>query len=50
MKIINHYCEECDSEFTIKYDEEQCESDPLHCPFCSSYLFEIETKNDEDID
>jgi len=39
MTNINHTCENCDSKFTIKYDKEVCESDPIFCPFCAEMLF-----------
>jgi DNA-directed RNA polymerase subunit RPC12/RpoP len=40
MTSNQYVCEDCESEFIIKYDEEVCESDPLHCPFCSAYLLD----------
>jgi uncharacterized protein with PIN domain len=39
MKTLRHLCDECNSEFTLKYDEEIVESDPLHCPFCGTYIY-----------
>ena len=48
MTNIHYSCEECGSEFSIKYNEEVCESDPLHCPFCSAYILESEEYDDED--
>jgi len=48
MTTIHHSCEECGSEFTIKYNENECESDPLHCPFCSAYMLESKKYDDED--
>jgi DNA-directed RNA polymerase subunit RPC12/RpoP len=48
MATIHHTCDDCGSEFTIKYNEEVCETDPLHCPFCASYLLEAEEYDDED--
>jgi hypothetical protein len=38
MTRLNHECENCGSQFTIIYDEELCESDPISCPFCQEYL------------
>lgn len=38
MTKLNHECENCGSRFTITYDEEICESDPISCPFCQEYL------------
>ena len=48
MATIHHTCDDCNSEFTIKYNEEVCESDPLHCPFCSSYILEMDNCDDEE--
>ena len=48
MAVIHHTCEDCNSEFTIKYDPDICDSDPLHCPFCSAYILEPEEYDDED--
>ena len=48
MASLKHICEACSSEFTIKYDSEQCESDPIHCPFCGEYLLEAEDYGDDD--
>jgi DNA-directed RNA polymerase subunit RPC12/RpoP len=49
MATLNHVCEDCNSEFTIKYDEDICEDDPIYCPFCSSYiLLESDELQDDD--
>jgi ribosomal protein S27E len=49
MAILHHTCGECDSTFTVKYDEAQTESDPIHCPFCGEYLIETdEIQRDDD--
>jgi DNA-directed RNA polymerase subunit RPC12/RpoP len=52
MKSLNHFCEDCESEFTIRYDEIKTEDDPRYCPFCSSYILdsEYEDNDDEDYD
>jgi hypothetical protein len=47
------YSCECGSKYTIQYDKEVCETDPLYCPFCGEYtideLGEIKnTFNEED--
>lgn len=39
MTKITHECENCGSKFSITYDEDECESDPISCPFCQEYLF-----------
>lgn len=48
MMTVNHSCDECGSEFTIKYDQELCEDDPQYCPFCGEMLIEFESVDDED--
>jgi DNA-directed RNA polymerase subunit RPC12/RpoP len=48
MTNLKHTCDNCDSEFTIKYDEENTETDPIHCPFCGEYLIEVEDFDNED--
>ena len=35
MPTLVHTCDECDSEFQLKYDIDKCDSDPTYCPFCS---------------
>jgi DNA-directed RNA polymerase subunit RPC12/RpoP len=48
MSSLHHICDNCGSEFTIKYDEEKTETDPIHCPFCGEYLIEAEGFEEED--
>ena len=48
MKTLKHNCETCDSSFTIGYDEEICETNPLHCPFCGEYILDTEEYDDEE--
>jgi hypothetical protein len=48
MATLHHVCGNCDSEFTIKYDVEKCEDDPHVCPFCSEYILENETEDEDD--
>jgi len=49
MVSLRHTCSECSSEFTIRYDDEQTESDPMHCPFCGAYILEdMDNIEDED--
>lgn len=42
MTKLQRTCDECDSKFTIQYDENLCEDDPTFCPFCASYLIDEE--------
>jgi DNA-directed RNA polymerase subunit RPC12/RpoP len=49
MTSLHHVCPECSSQFTIKYDDEQTESDPQNCPFCGAYILEdMDRFEDED--
>jgi DNA-directed RNA polymerase subunit RPC12/RpoP len=49
MTSLHHTCDNCDSEFTIKYNEESCDDDPIFCPFCSEYiLLEGDSSDAED--
>jgi DNA replicative helicase MCM subunit Mcm2 (Cdc46/Mcm family) len=47
MALLKHTCDNCDSVFTIKYDEENTESDPSFCPFCAEMIVDVD-KIDED--
>jgi DNA-directed RNA polymerase subunit RPC12/RpoP len=47
---LHHICSECDSEFVISYNEEMCEDDPIHCPFCGEYLVILGDEFTEDED
>ena len=40
MATLVHSCEDCNSSFTIKYDVNKCDDDPIYCPFCSAYILE----------
>jgi NAD-dependent SIR2 family protein deacetylase len=48
MPTLVHTCNECDSQFQLKYDIEKCESDPTYCPFCGEYILESDSIQDED--
>jgi hypothetical protein len=45
---VHQTCDNCESEFTIKYDRERCEDDPSYCPFCGEMLIEFDTVDDDD--
>lgn len=47
-KTLQHTCDNCDSQFIVKYDEEQTEDDPSFCPFCGEMLIDFETVEDDD--
>jgi hypothetical protein len=48
MMTLNHTCEECDSAFTVKYDDEICEDSPHFCPFCGEMIVETEDVREDD--
>jgi DNA replicative helicase MCM subunit Mcm2 (Cdc46/Mcm family) len=48
MQTIHHICDNCDSDFTVKYDEEYVEDSPQFCPFCGEFLIDFEKIEDED--
>jgi hypothetical protein len=48
MATLNHTCDQCDSQFTIRYDEEVCEDSPQYCPFCSEMIIEFEQVDDDE--
>lgn len=47
MNSLTHTCENCDSKFTIKYIEEETDSDPTFCPFCGEMMLDYDF-DDED--
>lgn len=48
MASLHHNCDACGSEFTIRYDENQCEDDPHFCPFCGEMLVDVEDVSDDE--
>jgi hypothetical protein len=48
MHKLKHSCENCDTEFTIEYDIDNSETDPLYCPFCSDYMLDTEDEIEEE--
>jgi hypothetical protein len=49
MASLHHICDECSSEFTLKYDEEQVEDSPHFCAFCGEMMVDFdENYEDED--
>lgn len=46
---LHHTCDECDSEFVVRFDRDTVEDDPQYCPFCGSYIvLDSEYYNPED--
>ena len=48
MANLHHVCDECGSEFTLKYDEEQTEDSPHFCAFCGEMMVDIEENYEDD--
>ena len=48
MPVLKHYCEECDSKFSIQYDDREVEDNPQYCCFCSAYIQVDELEQDDD--
>lgn len=48
MATLHHICDNCGSEFSIKYDEMQCEDDPHFCSFCGEFMVETDEFEDDD--
>lgn len=48
MPTLHHICGQCDSEFTIKYNEENTEDSPHFCPFCGEMLIDTEDCSEEE--
>lgn len=40
MVTVKFTCEDCETFFTLKYDENLAEGPPCLCPWCSSYISE----------
>ena len=44
---VKKYCSNCDNKYTIVYNEDDTDLQPLSCPFCS---YEVEEEIEEEID
>ena len=44
VKSIRLSCGNCKVTYTIKYDEEETDMNPMSCPFCS---YEIDEEEDD---
>lgn len=50
-KVINSICENCDSEFELKFNENLVkEHDNIVCPFCKEVIETIEEDVQEEFD
>ena len=48
MASLHHSCDNCGSEFTVKYNEEAVEDAPHYCPFCCEMIVDIDEFEDDD--
>lgn len=48
MSILKHICDNCDSDFSIHYDDLECEDSPHYCPFCGEYIIESDDLIDDE--
>jgi hypothetical protein len=48
MASLKHTCDNCESEFTIRYDEEQAADEPHYCPFCAEMIVDVDELNEDD--
>ena len=44
-KAVKH-CSNCTTKYTVEWNEEEQDLEPLTCPFCG---FEVETEEDSEI-
>lgn len=50
-KVINSICDNCDSEFELKFNENLVkEHDNITCPFCKEVIETIEEDVEEEFD
>lgn len=47
-KTLTIICENCDSEYTIKFVKTTVAGDPCHCAFCGEQIVEADEHEDED--
>lgn len=48
MAQIKINCDECDSDFYIVFDPEECIEEPAFCPFCAASIIECDYIDDEE--
>jgi len=45
MEKATKHCSNCTTKYTVEWNEEEQDLEPLTCPFCG---FEVETEEDSD--
>lgn len=48
MASVKHTCDNCDSKFTIKYDEEMVPDAPHFCPFCAEMIVDVDNLDEDE--
>ena len=48
MATLQHTCDNCESTFTIKYDDTQAADTPHYCPFCAEMIVDCDSFEEED--
>jgi len=46
--MLKHSCDNCDANYKIIYNEEDCEDTPHFCSVCGNYIIESDTEEDEE--
>ena len=44
MEKSQKYCSNCQTKYTVEWDEDKSDLEPLTCPFCG---YEVEDEQDE---
>ena len=48
MASLKHTCDNCESEFTIRYEEDSVADSPHYCPFCAEMIVDVEEIEDDE--
>jgi predicted RNA-binding Zn-ribbon protein involved in translation (DUF1610 family) len=48
MATLHHVCDECGSDFTLRYDESQTEDAPHYCAFCGEMMIDVDENYEDD--
>ena len=49
MKSLKHYCDNCESEYKITYNEDTVADKPTFCPICAEMILD-QDEEDDDVD
>jgi hypothetical protein len=48
MAQIKISCDECDTQFYVVFDPDECDTEPTFCPFCAASIMECDYTEDEE--